>query len=480
MANHGVTINETATSLVTPVEATAGLPVVVGTAPVNQSKEATAPVNVPILCYSLTEARAAFGYSEDWKSYTLCEFMNSHFQQFALKPVVFINVLNPDEHVTAVPASDKTVVDRMVTLDEEGILLDKVVVKDSGGATTYKRDTDYTLAFNSDGYVVISLKSTVPSDTTKLSVAYSKLDPGAVDSSDIIGGVDPEGRVTGLELIQEVFPRFGLVPGLILAPGYSSDPVVASVMTAKASNINGVFKALALTDIDTTEVKRYTDVPLWKNSNNYTSNMQVPLWPMVKLGEYKYHMSTQLAGVIGATDAANGGIPSVSPSNKSFKANGMVLADGTNVLLGLDQSNYLNNQGIVTGLNFIGGLKAWGNYTGTYPAVTDPKDCFIPIRRMFNWVGNTLVLTYWQKVDDPTNKRLTQTVVDSINLWLNGLTSSGNLLGGRVEFRAEDNPTTSLMAGIVHFKIFLTPPGPAQELVMDLEYDASYLSVLAA
>ncbi|MDU5945829.1 MAG: phage tail sheath family protein [Paenibacillus macerans] len=480
MANHGITINETATSLLSPVEATAGLPVVVGTAPVNQSKETAAPVNVPILCYSFAEAVGAFGYSADWQKYTLCEFMDSHFRQYALKPVVFINVLNPAEHNTAVPSASKAVVNRMVTLAEEGILLNTVVVKDSGGTTTYKKDTDYTLAFNSDGYVIISLKSTVPADTKELSVAYSKLDPGAIDSTDIIGGVSPEGKVTGLELIQEVFPRFGLVPGLILAPGYSSDPVVASVMTAKASNINSVFKALALTDIDTTEVKRYTDAPLWKNSNNYVSDMQVPLWPMVKLGEYKYHMSTQLAGVIGATDAANGGIPSVSPSNKSFKANGLVLADGTDVLLGLDQSNYLNSQGIVTGLNFIGGLKAWGNYTGAYPAVTDPKDCFIPIRRMFNWVGNSLVLTYWQKVDDPMNKRLTQTVVDSINIWLNGLTSSGNLLGGRVEFRAEDNPTTSLMAGIIRFKIFLTPPGPAQELVMDLEYDTSYLSVLAA
>lgn len=480
MANHGITVNETPTSLLSPVEATAGLPVVFGTAPVNQSKEANVPVNVPILCYSFAEAVGALGYSSDWAKYTLCEFMDSHFRQYALKPVVFVNVLDPAEHVTVVPAAVKPVVNRMTTLAEEGVLLNTVVVKDSTGATIYVKDTDYTLAFNSDGYVIVSLKSTVPTDTTELSIAYSKLDPGAIDSADIIGGVDPNGKVTGLELIQEVFPRFGLVPGLILAPGYSSDPVVASVMTAKATSINSVFKALALADIDTNEAKRYTDVPLWKNSNNYVDPMQVPLWPMVKLGDNHYHMSTQLAGVIGATDAANDGIPSVSPSNKIFKGNGLILADGTDVLLGIDQSNYLNSQGIVTGLNFIGGLRAWGNNTAAYPAVTDPKDSIIAIRRMFNWVGNSLVLTYWQKVDNPMNKRLIETVVDSVNIWLNGLTSSGNLLGGRVEFRSEDNPTTSLMAGVVRFKIFLTPPGPAQEIVYDLEYDTSYLSVLAA
>ena len=60
----------------------------------------------------------------------------------------------------------------------------------------------------------------------------------------------------------------------------------------------------------------------------------------------------------------------------------MVLAGGTEVPLTLPNAEYLNSQGIVTGLNFIGGLRAFGNRTACYPANTDPKDAFIPIRRM--------------------------------------------------------------------------------------------------
>lgn len=476
---HGITISESDTSVTSPVTSTAGLPVVFGTAPINLSTRATPPVNEPVICYSFGEAVSAFGYSDNWDSFTLCEMMDSHFRQYALAPVVLVNVLDPATHKQAVAASPKNLVDRSITLNVEGVLLDTVIVKSQDGATTYVKNTDYTLGFDDAGHVVISAKSTIPANVTQLSVAYTKLDPAAVDGTEVIGGVDASGKATGLELINQVFPKFGLVPGLVLAPGFSQDPTVAAVMTAKAGNINGVFKALPLTDLPADTVSFYADAPAWKTNHAYTSKRQVPLWPKVQLGDNIYHLSTQLAGAMGTTDLANGGVPFASPSNKPLKASGLVLDNGAEVNLGLDQANYLNSQGIATALSFNGSLRSWGNHTGAYPATTDPKDSFIAIRRMFDWVANSVILTYWQKVDDPMNKRLTETVVDSINIWLNGLTASGALLGGRLEFRAEDNPSTSLMAGSIKFRLFLTPPGPAQNIEFVLEYDVKYLSALA-
>jgi hypothetical protein len=44
-----------------------------------------------------------------------------------------------------------------------------------------------------------------------------------------------------------------------------------------------------------------------------------------------------------------------------------------------------------------------------------------------------------------------------------------------------ENPITNLMAGIVKFHVYMTPPSPAQEIDFVLEYDASYVqSALAA
>ena len=61
-------------------------------------------------------------------------------------------------------------------------------------------------------------------------------------------------------------------------------------------------------------------------------------------------------------------------------------------------------------------------------------------------------------------RRLIDSIVDSVNIWLNGLVAEEQLLGGRVEFREDENSTTALMAGKAVFRVFLTPPSPAKEL----------------
>ena len=130
----------------------------------------------------------------------------------------------------------------------------------------------------------------------------------------------------------------------------------------------------------------------------------------------------------------------------------------------------------MTAHNFNNGWKAWGNRTAAYPGITDIKDSFIPTRRMFDWVGNTLILTFWQKIDNPMNKRLIETVVDSANLWLNGLTAQGVLLGARVEVLKDENPVTDLMDGIIKFHVYMTPPSPAREIDFIQEIDVNYFN----
>jgi len=477
---HGVYGNEVPTSILPAVSVEAGLPVVFGTAPINLAS-APAAVNVPTLCYTYAEAVAAFGMSDDWANYTLCEFIYSHFALFNVAPVVLVNVLDPATHKTAVSNQAAVLVAGKKILPDLGIMLDTLVVKLTAEGSPLAKTTDYVAAFDADGKVLITRVSTgaITTDTTSLVVSYDKLNPSAVASADIIGGIDAEtGAYEGLELVNRVFPLFRLIPGQILAPGWSQDPAVAAVMVAKGSNINGHFKCIALTDLPTATVTKYTEAPAWKETNNYVSTRQVNCWPKAKLGDREFHISTQLAGVICRTDAANDDIPNESPSNKTLQANSTVLAGGAAVVLGPEQANYLNGNGIVTGLNFIGGWRVWGNRTGCYPSTTDPKDAFIPIRRMFDWINNTLISTFWQKVDAPLNRRLVQTIVDSANIWLNGLAARQMILGGRVEVLPEENPTTDLMDGIIRFHVYATPPGPARELDFIIEYDPAYLETL--
>ena len=471
---HGVYSSEVPTSIVPPSEAMAGLPVVVGTAPIHLAKSPA--VNKPVLCYEYKEAVEYLGYSDNWEAYTLCEFVKSQFTLFSVAPVVFINVLDPVKH-------KKSIVDEVITLEgKEGIiksavLLDTLTLKDSGEQVLVK-DTDYVASFNDNGEVLLTILKAQVTGTVKAS--FTEIDPSLVTANDIIGGIDEAGKSTGLELINEVLSRFALIPGQIVAPGWSDKPEVAAVMVAKATIINSFFKCIAITDIPVSECPNYGDVAAWKNENNYTYKNQISCWPKVRLGSAIYHLSTQIAGLNCKTDSEFDGVPYVSPSNRSLQMNGLVGKDGEEIALGIDQANYLNGQGIMTAINFYGGWKAWGNRTAIYPSSTDPKDCFIPVRRMFDWVGNTIIQTFWSKVDGPMTPRLVDTILDSLNLWLNGLSASGALLGGRVVWLEGDNPVTSLMDGKMKFHVYLTPPSPAEELDFVLEYDVEYIKTLFA
>ena len=53
-----------------------------------------------------------------------------------------------------------------------------------------------------------------------------------------------------------------------------------------------------------------------------------------------------------------------------------------------------------------------------------------------------------------------------------------DILGGRVEFREEEIPTTDLLDGKIKFHTYLTPPVPAREIDNVLEFDPNYFSAL--
>lgn len=477
---HGIYISEVPTGLVPMTQTDAALIVAFGTVPVHL---ATNPVadNTPVLCYTYQEAVQQLGYSDDWEKYSLCEVMFTHFALYNMAPIVLVPCMDTSKHVQHQKNIAVELTDGVGKIND-AVFVDTLALstQESTEADLVK-DTDYTAAYNDDGEVVITaIEGGKMASVTTIYAAYKALDTTKVTADDIIGGVSTTtGKNSGLELLSEIFPRFGLVPGIVIAPGWSHNPTVASVMKAKVANINTVFKAICLCNVDDS-VTKYSNVSEWKNKNNFVGELQYVVWPRVKNGDKKYHLSSHVASLMNQVDAANKDIPYVSPSNKSLQIDGACTVDGDEIFLGIDSAAYLNGQGIVTALNFIGGWRLYGNRTGAYPSSTDPKDAFINIRRMFNWVGNTLVTTFWSKIDDATNKRLIRSVVNSANIWFNGLTAIGALLGGRVEFRSDENAKTDLLDGIVKFHVYMAPPPPAREIDFIQEYDVDYLSNLFA
>lgn len=480
---HGISTKQVETSVSTPVTASCGITFVVGTSPVHMlgakysvgNKHAFNGVNEPIMCGSYSEAVSTLGYSDDWDKYTISEVIYNHFKLYGTSPVFVVNVLDPAKHKISVAAEKYPVVDGKIKLPFDAIS-ETVKIEE------YKCGEDYELLYDGDSLVAEILDGgAIPAGATELTAEFDKVDPSQVTKADIIGGFDINTKKTsGFELLEAVFPKYGICPDILICPKWSGDSEVAAIMATKSTGINGLFRAKCFIDVDTTEVTHYADVPAWKKSKNINDKSQVLCFPMCKLGDRKFHLSTQMAGLLATVDENNDGCPAESPSNKNLKIDSTVLADGTEALLNFEQANYLNSNGITTAQNFIGGFVLWGNRTACFPANTDVKDYFLNVGRMFDWVSNSVILTYWSKIDKNISRRFIDSIVDSINIWLNGVVSEEKLLGARIVFNENENPTTSLMSGKVKFHIFLTPPSPAEEIEFVLEYDVSYISAALA
>lgn len=471
--NHGVRVLEEGTDTAVPVNSS-GLQVVVGTAPVNLAENPAEVVNVPVVCTSLADAEKKLGFCDDFESFTLCQSMYANFVAYAVKPVVFINVLDPGKHKKSNAVKEYGVVNSQATVDDlTGILQDSVKVK--AGEDVLQKDVDYILSFNTEGCLVITMLSERAETLTGVTVESDSIDPSKVTKEDIIGGYDVRtGEESGFEVIRQVYPRTGMVPAFLLAPGWSHIPEVGAVMLAKSRYINGVFKAECLLDLPTEETRLYTDVSQVKEKTGYQDEQGIVLWPMVEAGGRKMYYSAMFGAMAAYTDAANDNVPSLYLSNKLLAVDKAVLADGTEVFMDREQANTLNGVGVVT-LISEGSWKAWGNNTSVYPEGKDIKDRWIACRRMFSWMANSLITTYSEKVDSPANFRLIESIVDSENIRLNSYISAGKLAGGRIEYKEDENSVENVLEGQVIFHIYMAAFTPAEDIVFILKFDPELL-----
>lgn len=481
---HGVYVREQASSVVSAASVDAGLPVVIGVG-LSGNLE-------PQLVNSYDEANAAIGGvvgvgSDGLFKYSLSEFVKAYFVNHGLSRAVLIDVFDPSKHL-----SDTTNTPLNVLLENgvgETTLASDIIIKSAKVGSVSVPASDYTLDRSGANLrIVRNSNATVLQPDSSLELEWAATDLTKLTVDDIKAGIAK---------VQDVYPRFGLVPGQIVCPKYSAFPSVAAVMQSNSVNINGSYSCVALIDLPTadgsitsgetteavTGIKKYTDAYSQKQAAGISAASQVALWPMGKLGAEIYHLSCVWSAVTCLVDAQNNGVPVATPSNKIglAKLNSTVLSDGTEVWLDKPKGNELNGKGICTALN-LNGWRCWGSRTAAYDAVTDPKDASLPERRMFSWVGNTLVNTFFQNVDSPLNAANIQIVRDSANIWLNGLCGGGYLVGGplenHVEFNETENPSANLSNGTAVFHVYIAPPAPMRVIDFVLEYNVNAYATL--
>ena len=478
---HGVYTREQATSMSAATNSTAGLQVVFGTAPIYQLADLTG-VTAPRLCSSYAEAAAALGYDTNFEAFTLNQSIKASFELFGVAPIVLVNVLDPNkaQHVTNVSKpTEQTVTGGSFVISAEQepvpyVLRATLTVSAQTSGDPLVAGTDYTVEYDEDGLATVTLTSATAKALVKVYVTYKaiKLTAGktTVTAAEITTAISDK--------LREVYPRFGMTPGLLLAPGYSKDPNVAAVMQGACENINGVYSCECILDVDcgTSGAQTYDAVKQVKESKGLTSPHAYAYWPMAQVGNYRLSLSAIMGALTAATDAANGDVPSLSPSNKSLPGvTGLCLEDGTEVILDQAQANVVNSAGIGTVLN-LNGFKAWGNNTCAYPSTTDPKDRWIAVRRFFTWRSNSLIQTYFERVDSPANYRMIEAIVDAENVNGNAYVAAGACAAYQCEFRSDENPTTQILDGTIKFHLTRAPYNPAECIEFTLEFDPTAIA----
>ena len=470
--NHGIRILENPTSIPAPVSTDGFVPVFVGTSAVNLAADISKAVNKPILCHTFAEFADAFGYSDDYASYTLSACADAMFKAFGVGPAVFINVLDPaNANHTTTYTESITLSNKVGVGTSKGVLLDSSLVVKNGN-TTLDIDDDYTVEFDADGYPVFTV---IAAGVTAISVTGKKLAATGVTAAEVIGSyTSATGVYTGIQCADEVYTKLQVVPSLLAAPGFSKTASVGLALSEKASRLSSKFRCECVVDIDATSsgAQVYSDVATKKTAAGFLNENMICVWPMAKYAEKIMPYSALYVAMCIYTDINNENVPNLSPSNKPIKASAMCDADGNEIYLDDDRANELNAVGVVTAVNH-NGFRSWGNNTAAYPGTTDPKDRWIGCRRFFSWWGNRFIVTYADKIDDPANYRLIESFVDSENVFANGLVASDKCAGLRMEYRQEDNQIGEVLNGKITFREYLAPYTPAEYVLDILEYDPS-------
>lgn len=479
-------------SIVQQTVTSATVPVYIGTAPVGLVS-GDAPVNVPVKLESLTDAQTKVGYNSDFGDYTLCEAIAAHFDahnEDGVGPIYVINVLDPSKHKESTATDvDVTFKSGVATFAAPDAILSTIVVKDSGGSTTYVEGADYTVEYTyqtTGDHVTITAVSDGDIEDGAAKVTYTAMDPTSVKASDVVGGLTSGGVYSGIASVALVYQNEFAVPNLIAAPGWSDQPAVYQALVDASQSINGHWNAmvvadLPLVDAESQMVDTIEKAVAWKDTNLYDSERSVVCWPMATDAEGRsFHLSTLFVAASQKVDVDNDGVPYESPSNKSVPVIRQYFgANSQN--MGFDQQtgNQLNADGITTVVGWAGETVLWGPHTAAYryddPTV-DARSIFAPSMRMLFHVTNSFQQEWGPEIDSPMTRQLRDRIINREQEKLDGYVTMGALLGEpKVYFLESENPTSELMEGNFVWDITATPTPPLKSATAYVSYtDAGF------
>lgn len=447
--------------------------VVIGTAPINLLDNTSRAVNKPVIIEKKSDMIEKLGTCTDYENYTLMQTYLAACK-FGTFPIVMINVLDPSnpKHTTAVAEENFKLEKGCVKLAKPGILLETLIVKD--GATEGKRGVDYEAAFDADGFVDIAVaEDGAFAGKESLKIAYAKLNPEGVEDKDIIGGTDEDGERSGIDLADEVYPMFNIVPMFIGAPKYSAHPAVAAVLEAKAEIVGDVIAAQDFCDL--MGAKRPEEVKTAKDKLGVFARHTVVCWPTYTIiAGNKIYASCEKMALMQYEMTKNNNVPK-SIDNVNAMIDGVALEDGTEKLYTQKQMNdFVVAHGVSTFL-YMNGWKSWGDTTAAYPDKTTPNDRSIKSVAVANWMENTFKTEYSTEIGKDLSAANVKSIVNNYNFRLAGLTPR-YLAGGEIIFDESENPEEQVAEGDIALHTSYADYPTLKRITNRFTWDKRYIS----
>jgi phage tail sheath protein FI len=402
--------------------------------------------------------------------------------------VVVVNVYNEDLHRALVTDEALTVASRKAKLDfapigfTAGSPANKIILSKAGSpGVIYVEGVDYTL----DAFGNIQFISSAVLDGASLLATYYKLDLTQVSDAQLIGTIDGSNVKTGSKLFDNCFNSFGFRCKLYISPDFDERNAIATQLRVLSTKFKGYDFATA--PAGTTKQDAITGRgPSGTINFNVSGKRSMLLYdhliisdpdPGAASGSEKtVSYSAVFAGITCNTDNNEGYW--TSPSNQIING---VLRPAIALSWAINDAsgdvNGLNEVGITSIANGFGsGLRTWGNRNASYPTVNVGLESFMAVVRTADIVDESVELAMLPFIDKPINQAQIDSIVFSVQDFINTQIGRGALLqGSKCYYDPADNPSAELAQGHLVLRTNYCSGPPMERLTFNRTIDSSLL-----
>ena len=295
----------------------------------------------------------------------------------------------------------------------------------------------------------------------------ARLTDAAEQTSAIIGGVEADGKRTGLQALLDGKSRFNAQPRLLVTPKHSATQAVGTALVALADKLRG----LAIIDgPGTTDEAALAYAENFGAKRAFMVDPGVKYWDTAADATVDAPASAWVAGLFAWTDNEYGFW--ASPSNKEFVG----ITGTTRAVEFLDgdetcRANLLNNANITTIIR-DDGFRLWGNRTLS----SDPKWAFVTRVRTLDIVMDAILYGHKWAVDRSITATYVKDVTEGLENFMRDLKAQGAIINFEVYADTELNTASQLEQGKVYWNIRFTDVPPAENPNFRVEVTNQWLT----